>query len=92
MTTDKPFDPEAFRESVDAAAGALKRMAAVTAQLALTRIPADAACCCLCPVYEPHLCEGWRADGVVREVPSKTLFGKPVPVCRTCHAAKIREA
>ena len=96
MAADKPFDPQAFRESMDAAAGPLKRMSAITAQVALSKIPADAMCCCLCSVYEPHACEGWRADGLVREVPGGTLFGRQlppvsVPVCRACDGTRIRE-
>lgn len=96
MTTNSPFDPQAFKESLDAAAGPLRRVAAVTAQISLSRIPADAACCCHCPVYEPHQCEGWRAEGLVREVPSGSVFGRQpppvqVPVCRACHGAPIRE-
>lgn len=85
-----------FAASIDAAAGPLKRLSAVTAQLALSVIPADAGCCCLCSVYEPHQCEGWRADGCVREIPSAKVLGyQPppvqVPMCRACFAAEIRK-
>jgi hypothetical protein len=95
--TDKPFDPQAFRESLEAAAGPLRRVAAVTSQIGLSKIPADAACCCHCPVYEPHECEGWRAEGLVREVPSGRVFGRQpppvqVPVCRSCHGVAVRDA
>jgi hypothetical protein len=87
---------DSLRDAVDAAAGPLKRMTAVTAQLALSAIPADAACCCLCPTYEPHTCDGWRAEGLEREVPGGTIFGKQlppvqVPVCRSCHRVEIRK-
>lgn len=83
-------------EVIDAAAGPLKRMQATTAQLKLAAIPADAACCCLCSVYEPHLCDGWRVKDLVREVDGGTFFGKQlpptaVPVCRPCHGAGIRK-
>jgi len=93
----KAFDAQAFRESLEAAAGPLKRVAAVTAQIGLSRIPADAACCCHCPVYEPHECEGWRGDGLFREVPSGKVFGKQpppvqVPVCPSCYEVPVREA
>jgi hypothetical protein len=91
---DNPF--EGLKESMDAAAGPLKRMTAVTAQLALSAIPADAACCCLCPIYEPHTCDGWRAEDLEREVPGGMIFGKQlppvqVPVCRSCHRVEIRK-
>lgn len=91
---DKPPNP--FAEQIDAAAGPLKRMGAVTAQLALSAIPADAACCCHCPIYEPHTCDGWRAEGLTRQVPGGRLFGKQlppteVPVCRSCHGVEIRK-
>jgi hypothetical protein len=88
-----PSLPEKF----DAAAGPLRRLSAVAAQLSLARIPADAMCCCLCSVYEPHACEGWRAEGLEREVPADKVFGwRPppvrVPVCRSCHGVPLREA
>lgn len=103
MTDEKPdrmpkaFDAQAFRKSLEAAAGPLKRVAAVTAQIGLSRIPADAACCCHCPVYEPHECEGWRGDGLFREAPSGKVFGKQpppvqVPVCPSCYEVPVREA
>lgn len=84
-----------LREAADAAAGPAKRLAAVTAQLALSAIPADFACCCLCSIYEPHTCEGWRADGLVRLAPSAKVFGMQpppveVPVCRSCIDVKPR--
>jgi hypothetical protein len=85
-----------FAESIDAAAGPLKRLGAVTAQLELAAIPADAACCCLCSIYEPHVCEGWRVKDLVRKVPGAKLFGKQlapveVPVCRACHGVEVRK-
>ncbi|WP_143765250.1 hypothetical protein [Catenulispora acidiphila] len=85
-----------FAEAMDAATGPLKRMSAITAQIALSVIPADAGCHCLCSVYEPHTCDGWRADGCVRKAPGGTLFGKQLPVvevptCRSCFAAAIRK-
>jgi hypothetical protein len=88
---------EDFAAKLDAASGPLKRMSAITAQIGLSTIPADAQCCCLCSIYEPHLCDGWRADDCVREVPGGTLFGKrlpptEVPTCRSCFAAELRKA
>lgn len=85
-----------FAEQMDASAGPLKRLAAITSQISLSAIPADAGCCCLCSVYEPHQCEGWRAEGLVREVPAEKFFGlQPppvqVPVCRSCHGVEIRK-
>lgn len=85
-----------FAEQMDAAAGPLKRLAAVTSQLSLAAIPADAMCCCLCSIYEPHPRDGWRAEGLVREVPAEKVFGfQPppvqVPVCRSCHGVQIRK-
>ena len=86
-----------FAASMDAASGPLKRMNAITAQIGLSVIPADAGCCCLCSVYEPHLCDGWRADDLVREVPGTPwLFQKTppptiVPLCRSCFAAEVRK-
>lgn len=81
---------------IDAASGPLKRMGAITAQIGLSVIPADAQCCCLCSVYQPHTCDGWRADDCVREVPGGTIFGKQlpptlIPTCRSCFAAELRE-
>lgn len=85
-----------FAEQMDAAAGPLKRMAAVIAQIGLSPIPADAGCCCFCPVYEPHQCDGWRAEGLAHTVPSDKVLGyqpspTEVPVCRSCHGAEIRK-
>jgi hypothetical protein len=93
MATEKPFD--GLAEKVDAAAGPLKRMAAVTAQLGIATIPADAACCCLCSIYEPHQCQGWRGPDV-REVPSAPVFGMQpppvqVPVCPSCYGVPLRK-
>lgn len=86
---------EEFAASLDAASGPLKRMAAITAQVGLAQIPADASCHCLCSIFEPHTCEGWRADGCAREIPGGTLFGKAlpatvVPLCRGCVGAVLR--
>lgn len=88
--------PPTIAEQIDAAAGPLKRLGAVTAQLDLSTIPADAACCCLCSIYEPHTCDGWRADGCVRTIPSRKLLGfQPpaveVPTCRSCFSVKPRQ-
>jgi hypothetical protein len=85
-----------FAAKIDAASGPLKRMAAITAQIGLSVIPADAQCCHLCPIYEPHTCEGWRADDCVREIPSEKVFGfQPppvqVPMCRSCFAVELRK-
>lgn len=85
-----------FGAQLDAAAGPLKRYNAITAQIGLSVIPADAGCCCLCSVYEPHTCDGWRADDCVREIPGAKLFGKQlppvvVPTCRSCFAVEIRK-
>jgi hypothetical protein len=92
--TENPF--EGLAEKIDAAAGPLKRMSAVAAQLGIATIPADAACCCLCSIYEPHQCDGWRGDGLVRVVPSAKVFGMQpapveVPVCRACHGVQVRK-
>lgn len=92
---DEP-KPPTIAEQVDAAAGPLKRLGAVTAQLDLATIPADAACCRLCSIYEPHTCDGWRAEGRVRTIPARTFLGfKPppteVPTCRPCHEVKLRQ-
>lgn len=93
---DEP-KPPTIADQLDAASGPLKRYAAVTAQLDLGTIPADAACCCLCSIYEPHTCDGWRADGCVRTVPSRRVLGfQPPPVevhtCRSCDGARPRQA
>lgn len=85
-----------FAASMDAASGPLKRLTAITSQIGLSVIPADAGCCCLCSVYEPHLCEGWRDGDCVREVPAAKVLGfQPppvqVPMCRPCFAAEIRK-
>lgn len=87
---------DGVRDAVDAALGPMKRLAAVTAQIALSAIPADFACCCLCSIYEPHVCEGWRADGVVRQAPAAKVFGfQPppvdVPVCHGCADVTVRK-
>jgi hypothetical protein len=84
-----------FAEKIDAAAGPLKRLSAVTAQIGRSRIPADASCHCLCSIYEPHLCDGWRADGCEREIPAEKVFGFTpapvrVPLCRGCDGAQLR--
>ncbi|HEY3482782.1 MAG TPA: hypothetical protein VGL02_28190 [Streptomyces sp.] len=86
-----------FAEQVDAASGPLRRMTAITAQIGLARIPADAACHCLCSIYEPHTCDGWRADGCEREAPGGQIFGKQlppvkVPLCRSCAGAELRSS
>lgn len=86
-----------FAAKLDAASGPLKRMAAIAAQVGLSVIPADAGCCCLCSVYEPHACDGWRADDCVRELPpgKKILGFQPgpmqIPMCRSCFAADVRK-
>jgi hypothetical protein len=84
-----------FAKQLDAAAGPLKRLSAITAQVSQSVIPADAGCCCLCSVYEPHECEGWRAQGLVRLVPAAKVLGwQPppveVPTCRSCADRPIR--
>lgn len=91
---ENPF--EGFAENLAAAPGPLKRLSAVTAQLELAAIPADAACCCLCSIYDPHLCEGWRTKGLMRRVPAGKLFGKQlpdveVPLCQACHGVPVRK-
>ena len=93
---DEP-KPPTIAEQVDASAGPLRRLAAVTAQLDLATIPADAACACLCSIYEAHTCDGWRAEGCVRTIPSRKLLGfQPPPVevhtCRSCAEVKPRRA
>ena len=90
-------DVSDFAEQMNASAGPLRRMSAITAQVALSAIPVDLACYCVCSIYEPHLCDGWRGDGLVREVPGAKLFGRQlapveVPVCRSCHGAPVRRA
>jgi hypothetical protein len=85
-----------FAEKLDAAAGPLRRMGAITAQIALATIPADASCHCLCSIYEPHTCDGWRADGCFREVPSARFLGMQpaptvVPLCRSCDGVGLRQ-
>lgn len=92
--SDNPL--EGLGDALNAAAGPMKRMAAVTAQLALSAIPADFACCCLCSIYEPHTCEGWRADDLVRQAPAAKVFGyQPppvdIPVCAGCFEVKVRK-
>lgn len=84
-----------FAESIDAAAGPLKRLGAISAQVKLARIPADAGCHCLCSIYEPHECDGFRADGCIRTVPGEKLFGRQlpdveVPVCARCFKVQLR--
>lgn len=99
MATGSPVgshDGGTFAESIDAAAAPLRRAAAITAQIALAAIPADASCHCLCSIYEPHTCEGWRAEGCQREVPGGKLFGKQlapvvVSLCRSCFGAEFRK-
>lgn len=85
-----------FAAKLDAAAGPLRRHNAITAQIPLSVIPADAQCCCLCTIYEPHICDGWRADDCVRELPGGKLLGHQlgavqVPTCRSCFAAEPRK-
>lgn len=92
MTT--PDEPS-FADRIDAAAGPLKRLAAISAQIGLSPIPADAGCHCLCSIYQPHQCSGFRADGYVRQVPGEKFFGRQladveVPVCRGCINAQLR--
>jgi hypothetical protein len=89
--SDKP----SLVESLDAAAGPLRRLGAISAQIKLSPIPADAGCHCLCSIYEPHTCDGFRADGCVRKVPGDTLFGRQLPdvevhVCRSCFNVQVR--
>lgn len=84
-----------FAEQMNAAAGPLRRMSAIMAQIASSAIPVDVACYCLCSIYEPHQCGGWRGDGLVREVPGGKLFGKQlpvveVPVCGSCDGVAVR--
>lgn len=88
-------DEPTLTERVDAASGPLKRFGAISAQIGLSAIPADAGCHCLCSIYEPHLCDGFRADGCVRKVASAKIFGRQppdveVPVCRTCFGVQVR--
>lgn len=95
MTTDPAGGT--FAEKLDAAAAPARRMAAVTAQLGLSPIAPGAGCDHLCPIYEPHLCDGWRADGCVTELPGGTLFSKqlavvPVHTCRACHEVPLRSS
>lgn len=94
MTTDPAGGT--FAEKLDAAAAPAKRLAAITAQIGLSPIPADASCHCLCSIYEPHTCEGWRAEGCQREVPGGKIFGKQlapvfVPLCRSCFGTELRK-
>lgn len=89
--------PPTLAEQIDAASGPLKRMAAITAQIGLSQIPADASCHCLCSIFEPHQCDGWRADGCTRTVPSAKVLGyQPppveVPLCRGCNDATLRQS
>lgn len=93
--TDPDGSTPSLAESLDAAAGPLKRLGAISAQVKLSAIPADAACCCLCSIYEPHTCNGWRAKDSVRTVPGETLFGRQlpdveVPVCDGCADVQVR--
>lgn len=90
-----PADKPSLAESLDAAAGPLKRLSAISAQIKLSTIPADAGCHCLCSIYEPHLCDGFRADGCIRTVPGEKAFGRQlpdveVPVCRPCFTVQVR--
>jgi hypothetical protein len=100
MTETPGDDPETAIERVnaqiEAAIGPLKYLAAVNAQIALAAIPADALCCCLCSIYEPHDCGGWRVKDLIRQVPAAELFGwtpppTEIPVCRGCHDVTIRK-
>lgn len=88
-------DRPSLAESLDASAGPLKRLGAISAQIKLARIPADASCHCLCSIYEPHECDGFRAEGCVRTVPGEKLFGRQlpdvdVPVCGSCFPVQLR--
>jgi hypothetical protein len=87
---------EDFAASLDAASGPLKRMAAITAQIGFANIPADASCQCLCSIYEPHACNGWRADGCQREIPGGKLLGMQlaptvVSLCQPCSQVELRQ-
>ena len=89
--------PPTIAEQIDAASGPLRRLGAVTAQLELATIPADGACCCLCSIYEPHTCDGWRADGCVRSIPARKFLGlqppaTEVPTCRSCDGVRLRQS
>lgn len=91
-----PNDGGTFAESLDAAAAPLRRSAAIMAQVGLATIPADASCHCLCSIYEPHTCDGWKAEDCQREIPGGKLFGKQlpptiVPLCRGCFGAELRK-
>jgi hypothetical protein len=93
--SDNPLDD--LGVALNAAAGPMRRLSAITAQIPLSAIPVDLACYCLCSIYEPHTCDGWRADGLVRTVPAALLFGyQPppieVPVCRPCSKVKVRKS
>lgn len=93
--SDNPVD--GLGDALNAAAGPIRRLAAITAQIPLSAVPVDLACYCLCSIFEPHTCEGWCADGLVREVPSAKVFGyQPppvdVPVCRSCFEVKVRKS
>lgn len=82
-------------EKLDAALAPVRHMGALNAQVVLAAVASDASCHCLCSIYEPHLCDGWRAEGCERVVPQGKILGMQpppitVPLCRTCHGAKIR--
>lgn len=86
---------ENFADAIDASLGPLRRIGNLNAQLATATIPADAACHCLCSIYTAHICEGWSAEGSIREVPAATVWGwtpppARVPVCHTCRDAPLR--
>lgn len=88
-------DKPSLAESLDAASGPLKRLGAISAQIGLSPIPADAGCHCLCSIYEPHQCEGFRAEGCVRTIPAAKVFGFQPPdvevhVCRSCFNVQVR--
>jgi len=93
--TDADSSKPSLAESLDAASGPLRRLGAISAQVKLSTIPADAACCCLCSIYEPHTCDGWRAKGATRTVPGEKFFGRQmpdveVPVCHGCAKVQLR--
>jgi len=90
-------DGASFAEKLDAAAAPARRMAAITAQIGLSLIAPDAGCDHLCAIYEPHPCDGWRAEGCVTEIPAAKFLGyQPPPVqvhtCRSCHEVPLRRS
>jgi hypothetical protein len=93
-----PFEHigEQLRDAMQDGLAPVRRFGAVTNQLKLSKIPAQHSCHHLCPVYAPHLCDGWAAKDVTIEVPADSLFGTTPPplqvqVCATCAAAPLRD-